>query len=711
MSGGTTGLARGVVGGSLKVMKGLGAANNAARWGKILKGAVKAKDYINVGLGGAIATAEGAGITLENKVDHYHEGITGLQNKYFEQWVKDNPVLAAATLRQMGYENVPAGNMQMSKEGSGRVVFSDKEKAEMIDQFNQASDNPQFQQFKQSIVHDYEQAHPDQVQADYQEVQDRVEDAATAEFLVQSMINGVLNHTLKNTLNVKPLQQARKNVARRMGLKSADKSSDLTKHVTIEQAADGSWAAKAVKSTPWKLAKERIKESKGELLEEGLQDVGSSFGTGYYDYAYQDYINSRFGDKDGVNSATTYTVLDGILSGLGEAAKSTISGETIQDALYGFASSAIGGPNVNTNFRNRKQAKEANQGAGWLGSTLSNISNYSPITIRGAWTPFINSTETNLEQQRNNQLAQHLNNFFKDKTIQEKLTSAGGINSFIKEYNDAVESGDDFFAKNAKFGSTFSVANMLDKLQGTAYYDMITRSLDKREALDFMTDDQIKDALEDNESDASKALREYKTDTSNLTGDETKDHDFSASDENVGIVRKIAKNANQLKTVLNDVSEKREQIQKDFGASLDDDAMDAILYQQLSINNKQDRIKDIDTKLQTISAFDENKQAKNTSKRAIAKYGSLENLRAEKEKLQQMRDSFQKTLDANQKQVDAIVKKKNKYREALAANKGKETDAIKRLAPTQEEEMILRSQDVGRRNLSQTTSILKRMER
>ena len=159
------------------------------------------------------------------------------------------------------------------------------------------------------------------------------------------------------------------------------------------------------------------------------------------------------------------------------------------------------------------------------------------------------------------------------------MTSAGGINSFIKEYNDAIESGDDFFAKNAKFGSTFSVANMLDKLQGTAYYDMITRSLDKREALDFMTDDQIKDALEDSESDASKALREYKTDTSNLTGDEAKDHDFSASDENVGIVRKIAKNANQLKTVLNDVSEKREQIQKDFGASLDDDAMDAILYQ------------------------------------------------------------------------------------------------------------------------------------
>ena len=579
MSGGTTGLARGVVGGSLKVMKGLGAANNAARWGKILKGAVKAKDYINVGLGGAIATAEGAGITLENKVDHYHEGITGLQNKYFEQWVKDNPVLAAATLRQMGNENVPTGSMLTSKEGGGRVVFSDKDKAEMIDQFNQAGDNPQFQQFKQSIVHDYEQAHPDQVQADYQEIQDRVEDAATAEFLVQSMINGVLNHTLKNTLNVKPLQQARKNVARRMGLKSADKSSDLTKHVTIEQAADGSWAAKAVKGTPWKLAKERIKESKGEFLEEGLQDVGSSFGTGYYDYAYQDYINSRFGDKDGVNSATTYTVLDGVLSGLGEAAKSTISGETIQDALYGFASSAIGGPNMNTNFRNRRQAKEANQSAGWLGSTLSNISNYSPITIRGAWTPFINSTETNLEQQRNNQLAQHLNNFFKDKTIQEKLTSAGGINSFIKEYNDAIESGDDFFAKNAKFGSTFSVANMLDKLQGTAYYDMITRSLDKREALDFMTDDQIKDALEDSESDASKALREYKTDTSNLTGDETKDHDFSASDENVGIVRKIAKNANQLKTVLNDVSEKREQIQKDFGASLDDDAMDAILYQ------------------------------------------------------------------------------------------------------------------------------------
>jgi hypothetical protein len=161
LSGGTTGIARGAIGGSLKVMRGLGAANNAARWNKILKGAVKAKDYINVGLGGAIATAEGAGITLENKVEHYHDGITGLQNKYFEQWVKDNPVLAAATLRQMGNENVPNGSVQVSREGGGRVVFSDKEKAQMIEQFNQANDNPQFKQFKQSIVQDYEQAHPE----------------------------------------------------------------------------------------------------------------------------------------------------------------------------------------------------------------------------------------------------------------------------------------------------------------------------------------------------------------------------------------------------------------------------------------------------------------------------------------------------------------------------------------------------------------------
>ena len=181
-----------------------------------------------------------------------------------------------------------------------------------------------------------------------------MEDAATAEFITQSLVNGVLNHTLKNTLNAKPLQQARKNVARRMGLKPADKASELSKHLTIEQAADGSWVAKALKVSPKQLAKERLKESKGEMLEEGLQDVMGSFGTGYYDYAYQDYINSRFGDRDGVNTATSYTVLDGILSGLGEAAKSTISGETLQDALYGGLSSAIGGPNVNTNFRGRK---------------------------------------------------------------------------------------------------------------------------------------------------------------------------------------------------------------------------------------------------------------------------------------------------------------------------------------------------------------------
>jgi len=63
--------------------------------------------------------------------------------------------------------------------------------------------------------------------------------------------------------------------------------------------------------------------------------------------------------------------------------------------------------------------------------------------------------------------------------------------------------------------------------------------------------------------------------------------------------------------------------------------MDAALFQQISIEDMQERVDKIDSKLNEVSSFDTNAQAQNTSKQTIAKYGSLENLRAEKEKLQQ----------------------------------------------------------------------------
>ena len=331
---GATGAAKGVISGALKLQKGLRGIRgikDAASWTKTLRNAVKAKDFLSTSNGMIVATAEGAGITLQNKQAHYHDGYVTLQNKYFEEWVKQNPTLAASVLQSYGMEDVPQGLMRVS-DGAGKMTYTDVEKQQMIEQFKELSqyDPEHIEAFKKQKAKEFEEANPELAAVDYKELEDRVEDAATAEFIIQSAVNGILNHGMKSTLNAKSLQKARKNVARRMGINVKDPGTDLSKKVKIKWSdAEGKWTAESVKRKAWDLSKERLKESAGEAIEEGLQDVGGAFGTGYYDYAYQDYINSRFGENDGLNDAIDYSIWEALGSGLSSAAKSTISGQTL----------------------------------------------------------------------------------------------------------------------------------------------------------------------------------------------------------------------------------------------------------------------------------------------------------------------------------------------------------------------------------------------
>lgn len=457
------------------------------------------------------------------------------------------------------------------------------------------------------------------------------------------------------------------------------------------------------------MAKERLHESYGEALEEGFQDVAGALGSGYYDYAYQDYIDSRFGDNGNINTATTYSVLGALSNGLTEAAKSTVSDETLMDAFYGGLSTVIGGFNVNTNRRN----SNINENASTFRKALDKAGKLNParyISWRGAWTPFVQYNEVNRQMSADQALAAHVNEFFNDKEIQDKILSAGGMESYIKQYNDAIESGDEFITRNAKFGQVFTIANMLDKLKGTAYHDMVTNSLDKRIALGQLTDNQIKQQLNDPDSDASQVLKEYKSQIPNVEGNES-DKDFSASDDNVATVKKISKNANQMKDVLDNVAEKREQIQKDFGAELDDDGMDAMLYQQLSIDNKQKRRDEIDEKLQEVSSFDKDKQANSTSKKAVATHGSLENLRLNKEKIQSKLNTLNKLVQDSKEDVDKAKQKQEDYNKALKKNKGKETPEIKKMAPTFSERQMLNRDAQRKERISQYEQTLKLMEK
>lgn len=752
VSYGTSFLAKQTIKGALAASRAAGGATNAAKWSNFLRNAVKGKDVLNTGLMAIASTAEGAQVTLQNKVAHYHEGLQGLDNKYFEQWVRENPETAAKILISANVDNVPL-QIELQQNDGAPLAFSDEQKEQLIELFNNPDaqaelssssgpnerpqvDKKKLEYLKQQALMSYKANHADEVAIDQEQVQDRVEDSATAEFFIQAAINGFLNHSLKNTLNAKPVQQARKNVANRMRKKfggtPSNKKPEVEKHVKFRKdPKTGKWSAEALLEDTKDLVMERVKESFGEMIEEGSQDVGGAFGTGYYNYSYQNYINSRFGDKDGINTAAKDDVWHALWGGIQAGAESVFDEETLRDAFFGGLSSGIGGLNVNQNFLSRKQLKESNKGKGILGA-ISNISNYSPVGWRGAWTPLINRSEINQRNQRNQQLAQDINAFLQNEDIQQKLTTAGGIEAFIKEYSDAIANGDEFAARNAKFGSIFSIANLLDKLKGTAYHDMVTNGLNKRMSLGEMGDDKIKEKLDNasalldelsttsdearaeqikeelKNNDVYQALKEYKNDWANY---DAKDKDVSGTDTNVADVKKVAENAAQMKTVLDNISEKREQIQKDFGAELDDDGMDAVLYQQMAIQDRQDRRDKINEDLHKITPFSDDKQADNTAKSAVVQYGSLETLRAEKEEIEQARDDFKDLLEKGKKRADKLQQKQEKYEKALADNGGKPTPAIRNMALTSEEALDLTSYREAEKQVAKLERVLKQMEK
>lgn len=374
-----------------------------------------------------------------------------------------------------------------------------------------------------------------------------------------------------------------------MGIKPKDPLEGVAR---LERQADGTFRAAAKKVTKKDLIKERLKESLGEGWEEYSQDVFSGFGEGYNKSAYEQYIDAKYNSDPGsANTAFEYSIGEALASGLSESAEKAVAFESIKDGIYGNLSTIMGGPNFNLSrgaYSNNKDLQ---------GNWFERLSAKSPVTIRGAWTPLFNSTETKLRQSYNDRVTETLNQYLDNKEVQDMIMNAGGTFNFMQQYQDALEGNDEYAARSAKFGQLFSVVNMLNKMKGTAYYDMMTASLDRREALGEMTDEQIKEALQDSNSDASLALREYKTQLDNKSESKEETMDISPTEDNVNLVKRIAKNAKDFKQTMKDAEQQKEQVEKDFGGEVDDDGVEALVFQQLAIKNMEKRMEQIDKEL------------------------------------------------------------------------------------------------------------------
>lgn len=677
-------------------------AKNVESLNTALKVGMRSKDVVNFFNACLVGSTEGAQVTLGNKIEHYNQGLQDLQSKFAEVMIYTHPNEAATLLQYAGVEGIPSGKLVMGQEGFGTVQYSNDDIQQMLEI---AKENPEIQR---QLAGAYESIDPETVAAEYQTMKDIVESSAALEFAFQMFVNGATNITLKKTLQIPGIQRSMARVKNRLGINTA--SIDDNVEMIFE---DGVWKAKPKQITRWDIAKERLKESGGEMVEEYSQNVGGGISEGYFTAAYEDYVNKTFGDEGHINTAVDLDLSTGLAGAIKGIENAAISDEALMDGIYGGLSSSIGGFNLNTNWRSKAKSGKKNEKSGnKLSNLVNTFSDNLPIVWRGAWTPFISSNERDARQAANNRLAEELNTFFSNKEVQQKLNSAHGAATFLNEYQQAIASNKEFYARNAKFGSIFSVANMLSKLDGTEYHKALTKSLDIREAFGDMTDEQIKEALNsDEDNEVKKALIEFKTEPDNMTGDANQDRTVNDSQENVDIVRQIAQNAKEMKETLSEINTARKQVEKDFAGSLDEDAMDAMVYQQLSINNKKKRRKSINDEFQQVVSFDAESQANNESRAAIAKYGNLEVLQTEKKELEKTRDGFVKQVQENEAAYKKLLDKQQDHKEAVKQNGGKENEETKKLALTANEQADLAEYEKALQNLARMNAELKIVER
>lgn len=191
--------ANGTIKGGLWALKGMGAAKNAAAYNKILRGAAKLKTALNTTNAAIVATAEGAQITQQDKEENYNHMVEDMENRYIKQIVDANPLLATTYLaRQTENEEelsrIPGGSLVQGKDGDTYRTFNEKEKQKIAELIQQND------VLRPQVVEAYRRAHPQEVQADMQNIKGIAEDAAATEFLLQSAVNGAVNMAAKATL-------------------------------------------------------------------------------------------------------------------------------------------------------------------------------------------------------------------------------------------------------------------------------------------------------------------------------------------------------------------------------------------------------------------------------------------------------------------------------------------------------------------------------
>lgn len=591
------------------LFKGLGTATKVIKTGEALTSALtklqKAENFTNKFIiPGMVGTMEGLSEGLNTKQQAEEDGLQAVQQMHQQE-------VGAEVNRRLGqYDQVM---VKENTDGTRQVVkYKDKKTGKLYD----------INQIYQQVWNEYSPK--------YEESLKQVEYAATKaginNFYVNSLINGMVNSTLKAGLQAPSVRNA---LSKSKLFSWAQPRPDF--NITGSGATTTVTPRFGIGKKAWNI----IKEPLGEFGEEYAQSISDATMRGGAENNIHQFIDNKYkgdgsaavGDNFSSDWGAAWTAFTG----------SVIDKETIKSGIYGAISSIMGTPSLGHKTRTGKivdgkaETTYFGRGLNEKGELESNWERLRRIT---PWRSglFQAHRDNQIQQHQAEEAAQVLQEWLKDPDNKDKFDGLVGTFNWAKAMGDAGLGSDEFGYRNSALGKTISDAFMLQKLQGTQYYDTYLNQLTEVANLE----------------EGSELAEKYIS----AMRDNVNTSEENQSDEE--ILKTLKSNANKMLSTLDTVQQESDRVDKLLG-NVDEDTKQSLIYGQMMLKDWQQRDQKLKEELANIQIRNSVEHSSTLSakqKEILADYNSI----AEAKKRQV---EIQKSLNSIKEDIKNITSRKN----------------------------------------------------
>ena len=601
-----------------KALKGYTVARNMKRTGQsiiqmrnTLQNIQRAENAVNrFVIPGMVGTGEGMMNALQTKQDFLERGkqqIAEMQNQYVDSRFKE---LVAEKYDTMYMEAIKPQTWVQDNNGDGYPTGHMEGYGMTPEQAHEAV----LQALYKKAWDEYDEK--------YQASVDQLEyDAARAgrtNFILNSIINGGLNKTFQATLFNSSIQGQ---------LRSTKLGRVFSSQPNLKVSAGG----KVTAELPWyKRAWNYVSESIGESIEEGTQYLSDKYSQGKAENNLANFMKHKYA---GDNTAIGEIFADDYMAGLAAAGEALSDKQLYVNMWYGLASSGIGGLHVSGRARRADGSKggifkRGINAAGEQESTLEMIARIIPW--RSGFAQGYQINQASMKQATED--AEILQTWINNPENKAKFDGLVGTMNWAQDMQRSADSNDAFGYRNSAMGKSINDALVLQKLQGTEYYNALMNQIIEVANLES----------------GSELTQQYVQKVCNAQS--TNDTFVNMSDDE--IVEQLKKNANQMLETMDKVQQYGDKIENTLG-NVDIDTKEALIYGEMMIedwNKRAEQLREGFKGIEIDNTVDYS-TISGEAKAFIAQYGSIEKAFA-------ARDGVAKTVSELTKDVHNLNKRK-----------------------------------------------------